>query len=71
MGAVVGGLYASGMSPRKIEEAIEGIDWDDIFRDEPAREDRRFRRKQDDRLFLVKQRPGVKEREREVNRCRL
>ncbi len=67
MGAVVGGLYASGMSPRQIEEAIEGIDWDDIFRDEPAREDRRYRRKQDDRLFLVKQRPGVKEREREVN----
>ncbi len=67
MGAVVGGLYASGMSPRQIEEAIEGIDWDDIFRDEPPREDRRYRRKQDDRLFLVKQRPGVKEREREVN----
>jgi len=67
MGAVVGGLYAAGMSPGEIEQAIEDIDWDDIFRDQPPREERRFRRKQDDQLFLIKQRPGVREREREVN----
>jgi NTE family protein len=67
MGAVVGGLYASGLGPAEIERAIEEIDWEDIFRDAPARPDRRFRRKQDDLLFLMKQRPGVKEREREVD----
>jgi NTE family protein len=67
MGAVVGGLYAAGLSPAEIERAIEDIDWVDIFEDEAPRSERRFRRKQDDRLFLLKQRPGVKEREREVN----
>jgi NTE family protein len=67
MGAVVGGLYAAGLGPAEIERAIEDIDWVDIFEDESPRPERRFRRKQDDLLFLLKQRPGVKEREREVN----
>lgn len=67
MGAVVGGLYASGLSPEEIEDAIESIDWVDIFEDEPPRRERRYRRKQDDQLSLIKQRPGVKEQEREID----
>jgi NTE family protein len=66
MGSIVGGLYAMGMSPADIERTIDEIDWKDIFQDEPARQDRRFRRKQDDRTFLMKAKPGVIENERKV-----
>lgn len=66
MGAVVGGLYATGMSTGDIEEAIKEIDWTAIFNDKPPREERRFRRKQDDRTFLIDRRPGVIEKERRV-----
>jgi NTE family protein len=58
MGSIIGGLYASGMSPEEIEKEIEKIDWKDVFIDEPNREDRSFRRKQDDRLYVFKAKPG-------------
>jgi NTE family protein len=66
MGSIVGGLYAMGMSPDEIEAVIEEIDWDGIFDDEPAREDRRLRRKDDDRTFLIKGKAGVIEHQRKV-----
>ena len=58
MGSIIGGLYASGMSPQEIERAIEKIDWKNVFKDEPNREDRSFRRKQDDALYVFKAKPG-------------
>jgi NTE family protein len=58
MGSIIGGLYASGMSPQEIEQEIKQIDWKDVFIDEPNREDRSFRRKQDDALYLFKLKPG-------------
>jgi NTE family protein len=54
MGAVVGGLYASGLSPREIESIMTSLNWQDAFRDKPPREDLTFRRKQEDQNFLVK-----------------
>ncbi len=59
MGSIVGGLYATGMTPEEILEGIESIDWDDVFRDFPSREERSFRRKRDDDLYLVKAKPGI------------
>jgi len=53
MGAVVGGLYATGMSGREVEQAIATVDWQDAFRDRPARTALTFRRKEEDRDFLV------------------
>jgi NTE family protein len=53
MGAVVGGLYASGMSAAQIEREMAGVDWQDAFRDRPPRRQLNFRRKQEDREFLV------------------
>jgi NTE family protein len=61
MGSVVGGLYASGMSPQDIEREIKKIDWADVFIDEPNREDRSFRRKTDDYLYVFKAKPGFNE----------
>lgn len=53
MGAIIGGLYASGMSPRAIEEELTSIDWNDVFQDAPPREELEWRRKYDDGSFLV------------------
>ena len=55
MGAVIGGLYASGYKIDELEKLALGIDWQEALSDAPAREDVPFRRKQDDRDFLVKQ----------------
>ncbi|MGE5177933.1 MAG: patatin-like phospholipase family protein [Bacteroidota bacterium] len=61
MGAVVGGLYASGLSPAELDSAISAIDWMEAFADRIPRRDRSFRRKRDDDLYLVKHKPGLRE----------
>ncbi|WP_095148589.1 patatin-like phospholipase family protein [Pseudomonas sp. Irchel s3a18] len=55
MGAVIGGLYASGYKIDELEKLALGIDWQQALSDAPPRADIPFRRKQDDRDFLVKQ----------------
>ena len=52
MGSIIGGTYASGLSPQQMEDLFESIDWANAFNDEPARKDINFRRKQDDRQAL-------------------
>ena len=61
MGAVVGGLYASGLSARDIEKIMTSINWQDAFRDRPPREDLDLRRKEEDETFLVKYHFGVRD----------
>ncbi len=63
MGSIIGGLYASGMRPEEIEREIKQIDWKDVFVDEPYREDRSFRRKTDDFLYVLPGKPGFNEGE--------
>jgi NTE family protein len=58
MGSIVGGMYASGMSPEEIEAQLVAVDWDNVFQDKVDREDRSFRRKTDDRLWLVEGKLG-------------
>lgn len=58
MGAVVGGLYAAGISAEDIEAQLNEIDWDRVFRDDIGRPGHTMRRKQLDRDFLVKRRLG-------------
>jgi NTE family protein len=60
MGAVVGGLYASGMRAAQIESTMRSVNWQEAFRDAPPRRDLGFRRKQDDRNFLVRLPLGLK-----------
>lgn len=62
MGAIIGGLYASGMTVAQIEALIASVDWADAFRDRPARRQLDFRRKQDDRGYLVQLPLGFKGR---------
>src|SRR3984885_3560205 len=60
MGAIVGGLYASGMTVDQIESTMRSVDWQEAFHDAPPRRDLAFRRKQDDRNFLVDLPLGLK-----------
>jgi NTE family protein len=60
MGAVVGGLYASGLNARDIERVMTSFDWQSAFSDRPARTDLNFRRKLEDQNYLVKFPLGLK-----------
>jgi len=51
MGAIVGGLYASGMTADELEALVKSIDWADAFIDDPQRQDLSYRRKQDDAAY--------------------
>ncbi len=48
MGAIVGGLYATGMSAAELEDLVSSLDWAGALSDKPDRKDLSFRRKQDD-----------------------
>jgi len=52
MGAVVGGLYASGYSADEIEAVLDRIDWAEVLHDKPPRNERSMRRKEDDLRLL-------------------
>jgi NTE family protein len=59
MGSIVGGLYASGMTPEEIESALLAVDWDDALRDKPPRDQLSFRRKNDDLRYVPDFEVGV------------
>ncbi len=52
MGAVVGGLYASGYTADEIEAVLDRIDWAEVLHDKPPRNERSMRRKEDDLRLL-------------------
>lgn len=54
MGAVVGSLYASGLSATEIETQLRALDWDTMFVDRIDRRTFTQRRKTEDRSFLAK-----------------
>jgi NTE family protein len=60
MGALVGGLYASGLTPAELDSVICRMDWTAAFADQIPRRDRSFRRKRDDDLYLVRNKPGLR-----------
>jgi NTE family protein len=53
MGSLVGGAYASGMSPDEMARLVEGLDWSKVFSDLPPRKDRSFylKRLEDESLW--------------------
>ncbi len=61
MGSIIGGLYASGMSPEEIEAELNAMDWDAVLQDDIDRTGRNFRSKREDLLGLSDFRVGVKE----------
>ncbi|MGK2858006.1 MAG: patatin-like phospholipase family protein [Thermoanaerobaculia bacterium] len=54
MGAIVGGLYASGVSPAEMETILATTDWRNLLDDRPPRRQLPYRRKVDDQLYLTR-----------------
>jgi len=54
MGALVGGLYASGKTPEEILQILYDMDWNAAFKDRPPRNRLSFRRKTDEDGYFVK-----------------
>ena len=61
MGAIVGGLYASGMNSEQLEAAFLSIDWKDVLSDSPPREELSMRRKFDEAAFQINKSVGIKD----------
>jgi len=61
MGSIVGGLYASGLTPAEIEQAIKTIDWDEVLRDHPDRADEPMIRKELSEQFTIGGKPGFRD----------
>jgi NTE family protein len=51
MGGLVGGFYATGMTPDELKTLIDGMDWRKILSDRTPYEDLAFRRKEDQRAY--------------------
>ncbi len=60
-GALVGGLYASGMSPDEIIDWLEDFDWEAALVDRPPRRALSVRRKQDDNAYALRLRLGFRD----------
>ena len=60
MGAIVGGLYATGVRADELEQLVSSLDWSAALADKPARRSLSFRRKQDEREFPVNFELGVR-----------
>jgi len=61
MGAIVGGLYASGYSTDELERLIDTLDWADLFVDDAPRADQSMRRKSADFRYLLNLELGFSE----------
>jgi len=61
MGAIVGALYASGLTAGELEEVITAIDWNDVFSGDPDRRDIDYRRKREDFEHLTKLSVGIRD----------
>jgi NTE family protein len=63
MGAIVGGIYASGMSPDELKKFITSMQWNEAFKDKPDPSEMTFRRKRDAADFLIDLDLGFKDGE--------
>lgn len=63
MGAIVGGVYASGLSPAELEKFITSMQWNEAFKDKPDASEMTFRRKRDAADFLIDLDLGFKDGE--------
>jgi NTE family protein len=61
MGAIVGATFAAGRTPEEMERLVLDVDWDEIFRDNPPRDEIAIRRKSDDYRTLFAPEFGVKD----------
>lgn len=53
MGSIVGGLYATGMSPEDLEWAIKSVDWDNALTPSSKRQLKNYRQKQEEKDYFA------------------
>ena len=53
MGAIVGGLYASGMPASEMERQLTSVHWPSLFSDQPPRRELSVRRKREEALYTI------------------
>ncbi len=53
MGSIVGGLYATGMSPADLEWAIKSVDWENALNPSPKRKLKDYRQKQEEKNYFA------------------
>ena len=53
MGAIVGGLYASGLTTDQMQRRLAALDWSTMFSDSPPRRDLDTRRKDEDARYPI------------------
>ncbi len=61
MGALVGSMYAMGMSPEEMQKFVKKIPWDTVMLPEPSYDQLSYRRKQDRRGFQIGAMLGLKD----------
>ncbi|MGI9272674.1 MAG: patatin-like phospholipase family protein [Woeseiaceae bacterium] len=61
MGAIVGGLYASGMTVDELAQLVLSLDWTKALSDTPPRSNLSLRRKLDDERFPVDLELGIRD----------
>ncbi|HXX86382.1 MAG TPA: patatin-like phospholipase family protein, partial [Casimicrobiaceae bacterium] len=61
MGAIVGATFAAGRTPEEMEKIVLEVNWDEVFRDKPPRDEIAVRRKKDDYRTLFAPEFGVKD----------
>ena len=61
MGSIVGGLYSAGVSPQELEYIVDNTDWDAALSPSPRRDLLSYRRKSDDRKYLLGFEMGIKD----------
>ncbi len=61
MGAILGGLYATGLNAEELEKLVASMDWAAALSDAPARKTLSFRRKQDEREFPIDFELGIRD----------
>lgn len=59
MGAIVGGLYASGLPSDSLRALVAGIDWERILADTPPRSSLAFHRRAEQRRYPVELEIGI------------
>ncbi|HXG67207.1 MAG TPA: patatin-like phospholipase family protein, partial [Blastocatellia bacterium] len=60
MGGLVGGMYATGMTPGEMREFLKKIDWDRAFGGGPSYEQLSFRRKEDRNSYQANVEVGLR-----------
>ena len=59
MGAIIGGAYASGLTPEQLQSTVLAVDWDELLAARPPRAELHWRRKEDDSRNLSKFEFGI------------